>query len=58
MEFVARMVDILLWLRKSATVIGETPFVLRYDFKEGQSKMKIFKTVVNTLKLIVTRLRG
>ena len=52
------MVDILLWLRKSKTVIGETSFVLRYDFKEGQSKMRIGRTVIDTLKLLVTRMRG
>lgn len=50
------MVDILLWLRKSKTIIGEVPMVLRYDFKEGQSKMKVAKTIKNTLKLVGQRL--
>lgn len=52
------MVDILLWLRKLDAVIGETPMVLRYDFKGGQSKMKVLETIKKTLKLIALRLHS
>lgn len=51
------MVDILLMLRRSGLVIGETPMVLRYDFKEGHSKMKVAETIWKTLKLVAVRLR-
>ncbi len=50
------MVDILLKLRKMDIIFGEVPFILRYDFKEGESKMQIGKTIRNTLALIVKRL--
>jgi dolichol-phosphate mannosyltransferase len=49
------MVDILLRLRKMNLVFGELPIVLRYDYKEGQTKMKITRTVANTLLLLLKR---
>lgn len=49
------MVDILLKLRKLDVVFGELPFILRYDFKAGDSKMNVMKTVKNTLGLIRKR---
>jgi dolichol-phosphate mannosyltransferase len=50
------MVDILLKLRKMDGVIfGEVPFILRYDLKEGESKMDVKSTTIKTLKLIVKR---
>ncbi len=50
------MVDILLKLRKiDGIIFGEVPFILRYDLKEGRSKMDIRKTILNTIKLIVKR---
>lgn len=49
------MVDILLWLRQMDAVIGETPMVLRYDLKEGRSKMDVARTIKNTLKLAIKR---
>ena len=49
------MVDILLKLRGRPLVLGEVPFVLRYDFKEGGTKMKICETVINTLRLMAKR---
>ncbi len=52
------MVDILLWLREMDAVIGETPMVLRYDLKEGKSKMDVSRTIVNTLKLAFSRRFG
>lgn len=49
------MVDILLKLRKLDVVFGELPFILRYDFKAGASKMNVMKTIKNTLGLVVRR---
>jgi dolichol-phosphate mannosyltransferase len=48
------MVDILLKLRREPDLIfGEVPLILRYDQKEGESKMDIAATVKKTLRLIV-----
>ena len=52
------MVDILLKLRKMNVIFGEVPFILRYDFKEGKSKMDVSKTVKNTIVLIGRRFFG
>ncbi|MCF6286818.1 MAG: glycosyltransferase [Candidatus Hydrogenedentes bacterium] len=49
------MVDILLKLRHMNLLFGEVPLVLRYDYKEGSSKMNVGKTIRNTLLLIVRR---
>ncbi|MCT4665367.1 MAG: glycosyltransferase [Flavobacteriales bacterium] len=50
------MVDIILKIRRFDDVIfGEVPFILRYDLKEGLSKMNVNSTILNTLKLIVKR---
>lgn len=49
------MVDILLKLRKLNLVFGEVPLVLRYDLKKGSSKMKLVRTSINTLCLLVRR---
>ena len=46
------MIEILLRLQKFNPVIEEVPLILRYDFKEGESKMKIFRTIKQTLKLV------
>ncbi|MBF0361688.1 MAG: glycosyltransferase [Oligoflexia bacterium] len=50
------MVDILLKLRKLDFIFGEVPMILRYDKKRGLSKMRVFRTVVDTLKLSMNRL--
>jgi dolichol-phosphate mannosyltransferase len=50
------MVDILLKIRRRPVVAGEVPLVLRYDQKASDSKMKVGKTVFETLDLIKTRL--
>jgi dolichol-phosphate mannosyltransferase len=47
------MVDILLKLRRMNVIFGEVPFLLRYDLKEGGSKMKIRETIVTTLRLLM-----
>lgn len=49
------MVDILLKLRKMNIIFGEVPFILRYDMKEGASKMNVSKTVKNTFILVSKR---
>jgi dolichol-phosphate mannosyltransferase len=54
------MVDILLKLRREPDVIfGEVPLILRYDQKEGDSKMDVVRTTRQTLGLLVRhRLRS
>lgn len=52
------MVDILLKLRRMNLRFGEVPIVLRYDQKEGSSKMKILPTIVRTLVLLARRRVG
>lgn len=52
------MVDILLKLRGMHLIFGEVPFILRYDFKEGGTKMNIRRTIIKTLSLIVKRRLG
>lgn len=49
------MVDILLKLRRMNIIFGEVPIILRYDRKQGLSKMKIARTIWNTLRLIARR---
>lgn len=52
------MVDILLKLRRMDLIFGEVPLVLRYDLKEGTSKMRLGRTIKNTLALIARRRLG
>lgn len=52
------MVDILLKLRTMHLIFGEVPFILRYDVKEGGTKMKVAKTVISTLSLLLKRRMG
>jgi dolichol-phosphate mannosyltransferase len=52
------MVDILLKLRNQRCVFGEVPIVLRYDRKQGESKMKVARTVFATLRLVAARRFG
>lgn len=52
------MVDVLLKLRRFRPVMGEAPLVLRYDQKGGVSKMRIARTVVQTLRLMARRRLG
>ncbi len=50
------MVDVLLKLRRRKDLIaGEVPLILRYDFKEGASKMDIGGTIKGTLSLMWRR---
>jgi dolichol-phosphate mannosyltransferase len=49
----ACMVELLLKLRHLGPRIEEVPMVLRYDRKESESKLKLWKTLMQYLKLIV-----
>ncbi len=52
------MVDILLKLRRKASRIEEVPLLLRYDLKQGASKMKVMQTATTTLRLLARRFCG
>lgn len=52
------MVDILLKLRRMDVIFREVPLILRYDLKGGASKMKVVRTIVRTLSLMVRRRLG
>ncbi len=47
----ACMVELLLKLRHFDPTIVEHPLILRYDRKKGQSKLKLFRTLAQYLKL-------
>jgi dolichol-phosphate mannosyltransferase len=49
------MVDILLKLRRMNLRFSEVALILRYDRKEGKSKMKVLRTSLRTLGLMVRR---
>jgi len=49
------MVDILLKLRRMNLRFCEVPLVLRYDLKRGKSKMKVGRTIIRTLMLLIKR---
>jgi dolichol-phosphate mannosyltransferase len=49
------MVDILLRLRCYSPIVAEVPLVLRYDQKLSKSKMKIGRTITETLSLMLHR---
>jgi dolichol-phosphate mannosyltransferase len=48
----ASMAELLLNLSRLGIVIGEVPLLLRYDMKEGASKMRIGRTIYRTLCMI------
>jgi dolichol-phosphate mannosyltransferase len=53
------MVDILLKMRRMPNLVfGEVPLVLRYDLKQGESKMRLFRTARKTLRLLFERKLG
>ena len=47
------MAEILLKLRPLHPIFGEVPFILRYDLKEGATKMRVGRTIRQTLALVV-----
>lgn len=51
------MAELLYKLYITDARFDEVPFVLRYDFKQGKSKMKVLKTAVNSIRLAF-RLKG
>ena len=48
----AAMAEILLKLRALRPTCAEVPMVLRYDFKSGDSKMRVGATIMKTLRMI------
>lgn len=52
-EGFACMAEILIKFKPLKPIIREAPMILRYDWKEGESKMRIFRTVKQTLGMIV-----
>lgn len=52
------MVDLLLKLRRRGARFAEVPMVLRYDKKSGASKMRVARTIGNTLALVARRRLG
>jgi dolichol-phosphate mannosyltransferase len=52
------MIDILLKLRGLNVIFGEVPLILRYDLKQGKSKMPIARTIGQSLALLVRRRFG
>ena len=46
------MAELLYKLSLCGASFGEIPFELHYDYKEGSSKMKVLKTVINSFKLV------
>lgn len=52
------MVDVLLKMRPFRFIMGEVPMLLRYDQKQGPSKMKVANNSVQTLKLLLKRRLG
>ena len=51
----ACQVDLLLKLGRLGAVVAEVPMILRYDLKPGKSKMKVRKTVRDTLRVLGRR---
>jgi dolichol-phosphate mannosyltransferase len=52
------MVDMLLRLRALNPVVSEVPLDLRYDFKQGASKMRVAQTVGATLRVMIRHRAG
>jgi dolichol-phosphate mannosyltransferase len=48
----ACMADLILMLARDGAIIGEVPLLLRYDFKRGASKMRVMRTVRQTLRMV------
>lgn len=48
------MAELLYKLFTCGAVFNEIPFVLRYDFKKGTSKMSVLKTAISSIRLALT----
>ncbi|MBN1901381.1 glycosyltransferase [Candidatus Sumerlaeota bacterium] len=46
--------ELLVNLASLTDKISEIPFILRYDFKKGRSKLPLFATIVETWKLLLS----
>lgn len=46
------MVEVLLKVASQSATMNEVPMILRYDLKQGESKMNVKKTVRQTLQLL------
>jgi dolichol-phosphate mannosyltransferase len=49
----ACMLELLLKLRRLGVTFCEVPMVLRYDRKKGPSKMRVGRTILTTLRLLL-----
>mgnify|MGYP001554956040 CR=1 FL=1 len=47
------MVEVLLKVASKSATMNEVPMILRYDLKQGESKMNVSKTMKQTLKLLL-----
>jgi len=47
------MVEVLLKVAGQSATMNEVPMILRYDLKQGESKMNVGKTTKQTLKLLL-----
>jgi dolichol-phosphate mannosyltransferase len=47
------MVEVLLKVASQSATMNEVPMILRYDLKQGASKMNVTKTMNQTLKLLL-----
>lgn len=54
----ASMVESLVRCHQAGAICTEVPFLLRYDFKLGESKMQFKKTILGTLKILATLRRS
>lgn len=49
----ACMIELLIKINREKLKVGEVPFVLKYQLKGGDSKLKIFKTIARELLLMI-----
>lgn len=52
------MVEVLLKFGSQNAIINEVPMILRYDLKQGDSKMQVNRTIQQTLKLLYSYKMG
>jgi len=51
----ASMAEFLRPFHRAGAIFGEVPFCLRYDLKKGRSKMKLLRTILESLRLLAGR---
>ena len=54
-ESFACMVELLVRCHEAGAVMAEFPMLLRYDLKGGRSKMRFFRTIAGTLRVLLRR---